>query len=312
MFRTDLNPCRICLSDEVRDFSNPIITPCRCSGSMGNIHLNCLRKWIEQKVSIRLRHYVTIIEWTSLSCELCKAPYPFAVSFDGTIYEVISIPYPKKPFVVLERAIQGSNSGAIYIIKFDKKQRIRIGRSSEVEWQLIDISISRVHAVLTYNNGELFLEDAGSKFGTLKQVNTSIHLQLGTNVAIQVDSTLCQFGVEKKPTFFSCFGSRAKSTKTFTIEKESEEDQDNFPSNGLHSLLMINKRKYQKLVKNKESKSLERKLLEEQKEKIQEDLNKEVVGDIKTKPVAFRGVYLRFMNNIRMLNGDTADDVIGE
>jgi hypothetical protein len=254
---------------------------------------------------------VITIEWASLSCELCKSPYPFAVCFDGTIYELIKIPYPKKPFVVLEREIQESNSGAIFIIRFDKKQRIKIGRSSEVEWQLIDISISRVHAILTYKNNDLYLEDAGSKFGTLKQITTPIHLQVGTRLAIQVESTLCQFKVEKKPSLFSCFGSRAKSTKSFTIENESEE-QHSFPSNGLHSLLMINKKKYQRLIKSKETKSLKRKLSEEQKEKTVEDSNKEVMEDVKTKPAVCRGVYLKFMNNIRMLNGDTADDVIGE
>jgi hypothetical protein len=66
---------------------------------MGNINLNCLRKWIEQKVSIKLKAYVITIVWKSLHCELCKAAYPFAVCFDGNIYEVIKI-----PFVVFEIA----------------------------------------------------------------------------------------------------------------------------------------------------------------------------------------------------------------
>lgn len=36
--------CRICLDDTEED-SNPFITPCKCSGSMKFIHINCLREW---------------------------------------------------------------------------------------------------------------------------------------------------------------------------------------------------------------------------------------------------------------------------
>lgn len=36
--------CRICL-DEGETEDNPFITPCKCSGSMKFIHLECLREW---------------------------------------------------------------------------------------------------------------------------------------------------------------------------------------------------------------------------------------------------------------------------
>lgn len=35
--------CRICFSEETDPKSNPLISPCKCSGSMGMIHLDCLR-----------------------------------------------------------------------------------------------------------------------------------------------------------------------------------------------------------------------------------------------------------------------------
>eukprot|EP00826_Nyctotherus_ovalis_P063556 TRINITY_DN9323_c0_g2_i3.p2 TRINITY_DN9323_c0_g2~~TRINITY_DN9323_c0_g2_i3.p2 ORF type:complete len:278 (+),score=99.22 TRINITY_DN9323_c0_g2_i3:818-1651(+) len=277
---------------------------------MGNIHLNCLRKWVEQKVSIKAKKHVTTVEWKSLSCELCKAPYPFAVCFDGMICEVIKVPCPKKPFAVFEKAAEyGKNSGTIYIVSFDKKQRITIGRNSDAEWQLINISISRAHAILTYNSSELFLEDINSKYGSFKQVSSPIVLQLNNKLAFQIVSTLCLFRVEKKPSLFSCFGSKAKSSKHFRIEKEMESQYD-FPNNGLHSLLIVNKKKYQRMIKSKECKSLERKLSEERKEELEE---KRVVEARKERPsVVSKGVHLRFANNIRMLDGDTADDVIGE
>ena len=42
--------CRICL-DEEEDVAtgNVFITPCKCTGSMKYIHLNCLRNWTDSK-----------------------------------------------------------------------------------------------------------------------------------------------------------------------------------------------------------------------------------------------------------------------
>lgn len=52
--------CRICFSgDEPNDV---LISPCRCSGSMGYIHRSCLTRWLEQKKGSR----------GSAKCELCR------------------------------------------------------------------------------------------------------------------------------------------------------------------------------------------------------------------------------------------------
>ena len=309
------------MGDELRDLSNPIISPCKCSGSMGSIHLNCLRKWIEQKVTIRSRTFITSIEWKSLSCELCKSPYPFAVYFYGNILEIINIPYPKGPFMVFEASTKrGGDSGMLYIAKFEKKTSLNIGRSSEADWQLIDSSISRIHAMITYDEGKVYLEDMGSKFGTLKRIVSPIQLQLETKVALQIGSTLCQFKVEKKKSLFSCFGARMKTVKNLDLEDEKEisATQSCFPNNGSHSLLMISKRKYERMIKREEIRSLERKSSEEQKDKVNrknscDKLSLCLLDKKKSIPrVASRGVYLTFIDNISIPNGDTADDVVGE
>ena len=126
-FKADLNPCRICLGEEISDLSNPIITPCKCSGSMGCIHLNCLRKWIRLKITITSTSSVTSIAWKTLTCELCKTPYPYAVYFDGNIHELISIPRPRTPYAVFESAAKaGDDSSSVYIVSFSEEQKLRI------------------------------------------------------------------------------------------------------------------------------------------------------------------------------------------
>ncbi|XP_034715697.1 uncharacterized protein LOC117936594 isoform X2 [Etheostoma cragini] len=57
-------PCRICHSGESSP-TNPLISPCSCSGSLQFVHLNCLKKWIRTKIESGLGPY------TVKTCELC-------------------------------------------------------------------------------------------------------------------------------------------------------------------------------------------------------------------------------------------------
>lgn len=42
--RLNMAICKICLLDE-NDETNPLINPCKCSGSMKYIHMECLKHW---------------------------------------------------------------------------------------------------------------------------------------------------------------------------------------------------------------------------------------------------------------------------
>ena len=39
--------CKICLSED--EPGNPILSPCKCTGSMRYVHLSCIRQWLESK-----------------------------------------------------------------------------------------------------------------------------------------------------------------------------------------------------------------------------------------------------------------------
>lgn len=41
--------CRICLGEEDDALNNPLFSPCKCAGSMGLIHLECLKEWLKSK-----------------------------------------------------------------------------------------------------------------------------------------------------------------------------------------------------------------------------------------------------------------------
>ena len=65
--------CRICLCDAEAD--NPLICPCKCAGSMGSIHMSCLKEWLNAKRHVYDGERVTSYFWKALECELCKEPF---------------------------------------------------------------------------------------------------------------------------------------------------------------------------------------------------------------------------------------------
>lgn len=71
--QSDVICCKICLSEE--EPTNPMISPCSCTGSMKYIHLECLREWLEGKKHMKETPYVNSYIWKGLECEICKSPY---------------------------------------------------------------------------------------------------------------------------------------------------------------------------------------------------------------------------------------------
>lgn len=73
------NPlCRICLSEDFEP-SNPLFSPCKCSGTMKYIHLNCLQEWLNSRKVIKDNPFSKTYYWKNLECELCKTTYPNTV-----------------------------------------------------------------------------------------------------------------------------------------------------------------------------------------------------------------------------------------
>lgn len=70
--------CRICLCEEEDKHVNPLITPCKCSGTMKHIHIECLREWLNSKSSFKesTPPGVKTYCWKALECELCKVRFP--------------------------------------------------------------------------------------------------------------------------------------------------------------------------------------------------------------------------------------------
>ena len=81
-----------------------------------------------------------------------------------------------------------------YILDMAEQQEFKIGRGHGSDVRLQDISVSRNHAKIYLEDGKFYLEDLGSKFGSLLLMKNPIPL-CGeySEISIQVGRTLMKF-----------------------------------------------------------------------------------------------------------------------
>ena len=65
--------CRICFRTD-DDSTDPLFSPCKCSGSMMYIHFICLKEWLKNKLVTKETDYSYTFALKNLECELCKSP----------------------------------------------------------------------------------------------------------------------------------------------------------------------------------------------------------------------------------------------
>ncbi|CAG9321610.1 unnamed protein product [Blepharisma stoltei] len=187
------NICRFCLNDNYSD-TNLLIAPCRCTGSMKWIHYKCLQTWLKSKIRIKQGRSVACYSWKQLHCEICQEVYPLTFKVGGKIHELIDIPRPSEPYIILQD-LRGQRVlyCKIYIISMSKGHAIRIGRGHENDIKINDISVSRCHSVLRFYGNSVYLQDYNSKFGTLVKAQDKLVIEKNTSVAVQLNRRVMQF-----------------------------------------------------------------------------------------------------------------------
>jgi hypothetical protein len=97
--------CRICLGEEEDDEidDNPLISPCKCNGTMQHIHLECLKKWLDSKIHTKLTDYCFSYNWKNLVCELCGQRLKDNYIVNGKVTYVLDYLRPKDGnYMILE------------------------------------------------------------------------------------------------------------------------------------------------------------------------------------------------------------------
>ena len=156
--------CRICLSEETP--GDQLICPCKCSGSMGSIHVGCLKEWLNSKRLVYEGTRVTSYFWKALECELCKEP--FENKMRSSMFAIMQFDKPDKNYMILE-SIKSAPAKVVHVfdLRYDS---FKVGRSVETDMKIADISVSRTHSYFKVKDNKIVVEDNGSKFGTLVKI----------------------------------------------------------------------------------------------------------------------------------------------
>lgn len=239
--------CRICYGDEDTD-ENPLVHPCQCSGTMKNIHLECLRQWLStrmcQKVSSSNDNPDSaVFQIKQVECELCKTKLPDYIRHLGKLYEILDFHSEFDNYITLESlTLDKHNNKYLYVVSLDDKDTIKVGRGRDSNLVLSDISVSRVHCIFHRENKTIYLEDNDSKFGTLVLIQSPIvHIEENVSLHFQVGRTYFSTKIKKPFTLFGCCSitesadeyvyqrENAKNIdyqKKIVIEEEKEDDSD--------------------------------------------------------------------------------------
>ena len=195
--------CRICYGDDTTN-ENPLICPCVCKGSMKYIHYECLKNWLNSKIEEEIsvdsdNPEIEVISYNrkDISCELCKEKLPDYIKHNDRYYN-ISFYKPKfEEFIVLESMRADKHKAKfIHIISFDNKSSVNLGRANECELSISELSVSRFHCIIHKDDGDLFLEDNSSKFGTLVLIqNNNMYMNDYIPLKVQINRTYIKFKI---------------------------------------------------------------------------------------------------------------------
>jgi pSer/pThr/pTyr-binding forkhead associated (FHA) protein len=82
------------------------------------------------------------------------------------LFQVMDFDRPNSEYMIME-SVKSAPAKVIHVFYLDVTNEFKIGRSVDTDMKIADISVSRLHAYIRIKNGELIVEDNGSKFGTL-------------------------------------------------------------------------------------------------------------------------------------------------
>lgn len=190
--------CRICYERQ-KTRENPLVSPCRCDGTVKYLHLNCLKLWIKSKVTSRQTENSVSYQWKTIECDICKSELPRTISTKTAQVSLFEHDRPRGPFLVLETYPSDRNSlKSLHVIMMTHgKASICLGRGHDSDVRINDISVSRCHAMIKFERGQFLIEDNKSKFGTLVKID-SVTLANNEKATVQVGRSLLTLKVQRE------------------------------------------------------------------------------------------------------------------
>ena len=126
----EIPQCRICFRTD-SDITDPLITPCKCSGSMKYIHLKCLKECILVKTSKKSTDNYLFYSWKSYECEVCLSEYPKYIKYNSLHYQMIELGIPFEQYILFDYSIYDDEKKKAFrkgyiLVKFNDEEQISI------------------------------------------------------------------------------------------------------------------------------------------------------------------------------------------
>ena len=175
--------CRLCYQSE-STITDPLISPCNCSGSMKYIHLSCLKNSIKLKYHKKSETYYDMFLFQNYSCEICLSIYPKYIIYKTQVYYLIDIDFDKfENYALCDLTQYIDNNQKIshfgyLIFKIEDGLELSLGRKKNNHIKLKDISVSRNHCVIVKKDNNLLMKDLRSKFGTMRYINNYLEINM--------------------------------------------------------------------------------------------------------------------------------------
>jgi len=192
--------CRICLESPTEDnpFENDL---CLCSAKMP-AHITCVITWMSKKCEKQNKNGVVYFDFTQLTCDICKSQYPATVNLFGKAQPIVDIKYSKFTSHIAMEVLENETNKVKGIFVIDlataKEKAISVGRNDKNDIHFKDISVSRHHANIFWNNGRVYILDQDSKFGSLKLIEKRISFKESNRKKIVIDKFMFEIHALRK------------------------------------------------------------------------------------------------------------------
>lgn len=186
--------CKYCLSEHVAETVDPVgnlmLYICNCNEG---VHFHCLKSWMQYKIISKATTNVTSYQWKKLDCEICLVQWPKKIKYQNMIHELITLNRPSSPYMIIEKTSSDQNvPSTMNIIVPNGTDVVKMGRGHQCDLRISDISVSRIHTHIKFENDQFLAYDNDSKFGTLILLVNEYPVKT-EKAAIQIGRTVFTF-----------------------------------------------------------------------------------------------------------------------
>ena len=232
--------CNYCdknnINQETDDGENFLLSACKCKEL---VHFKCLKNYlkslqVKKDENENIPIYDEVMTFENFECPKCKNQFPIKFKLENIdkTFDLIDIKEPTDcNFMILESIDYKQNDKyckSIHIIKFLKKngEPFTIGRDSDNDIIDREISISRHHAILRFNdeNGQITIQNWNGKYGTLILIRKPFKI-LDKPIYLQVGKTYIEAKLMNKEEYY-----KVKKEKIDINENKEEKEKDNNPN----------------------------------------------------------------------------------